>query len=443
MIIFNSKNFFCPLLLACLSLNIQITAQEAGFDFSDEEVTESDPDAQRAIMSLISDGIKYEAACHQAYADVLAIISRCCKEIPIDRDYTECTGAPCADAIHAENLALLMSRHPYSTSAGQFSDGVLSRTTLEKAKPNLTSEQYTRIDHMITRSEMLMRWFIGPFRSACTVHHYDYYKDVQRVARFLVYTETRDFQVADKAYKELSSFFDGSVIPDRIMTAMNSFDYNQRQAYVFSNYFHNRISDKEREAWICYIVLGSSLRYIYDGPILNLGKEVNLASGSPVRLFIDIRGKTPSFAYSEPGAELSCYMRHFDTWTPARMNALSDTAEEAYEQVNTAATHHLFAKLEAVAEDLVVKEDSIFKELVTYTIPNALAAMMLMDEYMLSFEKTLKEETSFVANREKEKNTPLFALISKHIARAESALSTLKAKADRIVPNTDPSRQKD
>jgi hypothetical protein len=125
------------------------------------------------------------------------------------------------------------------------------------------------------------------------------------------------------------------------------------------------------------------------------------------------------------------------------MNALSDTAEEAYEQVNTAATHHLFAKLEAVAEDLVVKEDSIFKELVTYTIPNALAAMMLMDEYMLSFEKKLKEETSFVANREKEKSTPLFALINKHIARAESALSTLKAKADRIVPNTDPSRQKD
>ena len=196
---FNRKNTFFTLLLCGLSVQPQIKAQEEGFVFTDEEVAAAESDSQRTLMALISDGVKYEAACHEAYADVLTIISRCCKEIPIDRDYTECTGAPCADSIHAENLSFLISRYPYSTSSGQFSDGVLSRSTLQKAKPNLTSEQYSRIEHMITRSEMLMRWFIGPFRTACAAHHYDYHKDVQRVARFLEYTETPSFKVVDKA----------------------------------------------------------------------------------------------------------------------------------------------------------------------------------------------------------------------------------------------------
>lgn len=431
----------CGCLLACLAMAaMPAGAQEEGFVFTEEEVA---ADAQREFAALISDGVQYEAACHAAYMEISTTIAGCCNRIPGTADYTECTNDPDADALHHEAISTLLGRHPYSASAGQFTDGVLSRATLAKAKSHLTEDQCRRVEHMILRAELLMRWFIGPFRMACAQHHYDFQKEVQRVARFLEYVKTPDFEGADKAYAELSAYLSGDTVSNRIFTAMNSFDYNSRQAYVFYQYFHNRISDNERDIWACYMLMGSSLRHVYDGPILGLGKEEKLGNGVPVRLYLDVRGLTPVYAASEPASKLSCYMRNFERWSDARLDAVADRAEKANDAVCDAAAHATYADLEAVADDMVVKEDQYFRDAVKNAIPKALAGMLAKAEFLADLEKYLLEKTNFIKHAKKEASTPLFSLAHKHIGRAESALRQLEQKADRIVPKTDPSRQRD
>ena len=429
-------------LLLC-GLTAPAQAQESGFVFTEEEVARAEAETQQELTELISNGVKYQAACKEAYMSVIIPIGECCNKIVGTLDYTECLNEPDAAVLYQNAQSFILGKHPYSASAGQFADGVLSRSTLVKAKPNLTAEQYACIEHMIARSEMLMQWFMEPFSLACGAHHYDMRKEVQRMARFLEYTKTAEFKSADENYSELVKFLNSSVVSDRIFTAMNNFDYNNRQAYVFYNYFHNRINDNERESWLCYMLLGSSLRYVYDGPLLGLGKEVKLANGVAPRMLIDIRGKSPSFASSEAAAKLSAYMRHFNLWTKKRVSAAGDLGKDARDYVYKAAEHPLYTQLEEEAEELVVKEDSHFKSVVTEYIPNALASMISMDDFLTGFDGKLREGTNYFKNLEQENSDSLFTLAKKHIANADSALNQLERKADRIVPKSDSSRQRD
>lgn len=288
-----------------------------------------------------------------------------------------------------------------------------------------------------------MRWFIGPFRFLCGLHNHDFQKEVQRVARFVEYTKTEEFKVSDEAYAALAQFFGGDSVPNRSTTAVNSFGYNDQQAYVFYNYFHNRISDHERESWINYILMGSSLRYQYDGPILNLSRDVKLSTGTQVRMYVDVRGTKACLAASEPATKLAAYMNTFKRWNERRFTDVVGLGKNAFEQLHDTIGHSSFTRLDTLAGEALVKEDADFKKAVNTAIPNGLQALMEKDDLLMGLTDYLKDNTNYVDNGNQEAKASLLSLVQRRVGQADRALGAIFLKADKIVPRNHPSRQSD
>ena len=433
------------LLFSLLLCGLTATAQDgAGFDFTEEEAAaDAQLAKQQELQALIGNAPKYEAATHEAYAIVVNAIAGCCNQLKGHKDLVDCSNYPDADTLHKEALEKLLANYPYDASSGQFTEGVLSRVMLSKAKPNMTGDQVTRIEHMITRAEAIMRWFIGPFRFLCALHNHDFQKEVQRVARFIEYTKTEEFKVSDKAYTALVQFFGGDSVPNRSTTAVNSFGYNDQQAYVFYNYFHNRISDQERESWINYILMGGSMRYLYNGPILNLSREVKLSTGPLVRMYVDVRGKKACLAASEPATKLAAYMNTFKRWNERRLTDVVGLGKNAFEQLHDAISHTTFNKLDTLAGETLVKEDIDFKEAVQKAIPNGLQALMEKEDLLMGLPDYLADNTKYVDNCKFESKTSLRARVLRRMEMANRILDNIASKAAKIVPAYHPSRQSD
>lgn len=429
------------LLLGCLT----VTAQDGGgFDFTEEEAAaDAQLAKQQELQALIGNASQYEAATHEAYAMVVNAIAGCCNQLKGHKDLVDCSNYPDAATLHKESQEKLLANYPYDTSSGQFTESVLSRVMLSKAKPNMTGEQVTRVEHMITRAEAIMRWFIGPFRFLCGLHNHDFQKEVQRVARFVEYSKTEEFKVSDKAYAALAQFFGGDSVPNRSTTAVNSFGYNDQQAYVFYNHFHNRISDQERESWINYILMGSSLRHQYDGPILNLSHDVKLSTGTLVRMYVDVRGMRPCLAASEPATKLAAYMNTFKRWHENRLNDVAGLGKNAFEQLHDTIGHSTFNRLDTLAGETLVKEDADFKHAVNTAIPNGLQALLEKDDLLMGLTDYLKDNTHYVDNVRQEAKDSLMSLVQRRVEQADRALSEISLKADKTVPRDHPSRQRD
>lgn len=436
-----TQSLLFPLLLCGLTATAQ---NSVGFDFSNEDTAADAQFAkQQELQALIGNAAKYEAAAHEAYAIVVNSIAGCCNQLKGHKDLVDCSNYPDADTLHKEALANLLANYPFDVSSGQFTEGVLSRAMLSKAKPNMTADQVARIEHMITRAETMMQWFVGPFRLACALHNHDFQKEVQRVARFIEYTKTDEFKAADVAYRALIMYFDSNDVPSRAMTASRSFGYNKQQAYVFYNYFHNRISDQEREKWLNFVLMGRSLRYSYDGPILNLSNEITLSTGKPVYLYIDIHGTKPRMAATEPASKLSSYINTFQRWNPQRLKDVHDWGKRAFDQLHDAIGHATFHKLDELAGETLVKEDIDFKEAVQKAIPNGLAALLEKDDLLMGLEDYLADNTKYVDNCKYESETSLRARVLKRMEMANRTLDNIATEAAKIVPANHPSRQRD
>ena len=433
------------LLFSLLLCGLTATAQDSvGFDFSDEDVAADAQFAkQQELQALIGNAAKYEAAAHESYAIVVNSIAGCCNQLRGHKDLVDCSNYPDADTLHKEALANLLANYPFDMSSGQFTEGVLSRVMLSKAKPNMTGDQVTRIEHMIARAEAIMRWFIGPFRFLCGLHNHDFQKEVQRVARFIEYTKTDEFKSADEAYRALVIYFDSNDVPNRAMTAERSFGYNQQQAYVFYNYFHNRISDQEREKWLNFVLMGRSIRYSYDGPVLNLSNEITLSTGKPVYWYIDIHGTKPRMAATEPASKLSSYINTFQRWNERRLTDVVGLGKNAFEQLHDTIGHSTFNRLDTLAGESLVKEDADFKHAINTAIPNGLQALLEKDDLLMGLTDYLKDNTNYVDNGNQEAKASLLSLVQRRVEQADRALGAIFLKADKIVPRDHPSRQRD
>ena len=436
-----TQHILCTLLLCGLTA----TAQDGGgFDFSEEEAAaDAQLAKQQELQALIGNAPKYEAATHEAYAIVVNAIADCCNQLRGHKDLVDCSNYPDADTLHKDALEKLLANYPFDASSGQFTEGVLSRVMLSKARPNMTGEQLTRMEHMITRAEAIMRWFIGPFRFLCGLHNHDFQKEVQRVARFIEYTKTNEFKSADEAYRALVIYFDSNDVPNRAMTAERSFGYNQQQAYVFYNYFHNRISDQEREKWLNFVLMGRSIRYSYDGPVLNLSNEITLSTGKPVYWYIDIHGTKPRMAATEPASKLSSYINTFQRWNERRLTDVAGLGKNAFEQLHDAISHTTFNKLDTLAGETLVKEDIDFKEAVQKAIPNGLQALMEKEDLLMGLPDYLADNTKYVDNCKFESKTSLRARVLRRMEMANRILDNIASKAAKIVPAYHPSRQRD
>jgi len=227
------------------------------------------------------------------------------------------------------------------------------------------------------------------------------------------------------------------------MTAERSFGYNQQQAYVFYNYFHNRISDQEREKWLNFVLMGRSIRYSYDGPVLNLSNEITLRTGKPVYWYIDIHGTKPRMAATEPASKLSSYINTFQRWNERRLTDVVGLGKNAFEQLHDTIGHATFNKLDTLAGETLVKEDIDFKEAVQKAIPNGLQALMEKEDLLMGLPDYLADNTKYVDNCKFESKTSLRARVLRRMEMANRILDNIASKAAKIVPAYHPSRQSD
>ncbi|MBR5895824.1 MAG: hypothetical protein IKZ13_09815 [Akkermansia sp.] len=454
-----TKTILCSLALGGLSCLPQVQAQAgygydftedeaaAGYDFTDDEA-EADRKAealQKQTQQLIYNGAQYVSTCRKAYQeDIVWVVSACCDGIIGTEDFVDCIYDPVPADLHREALAKVMARHPFAADSGQFLQGPLSRATLNQAKPNMSSAQYTEIEHMITRSEMLMKWFTGRFAKACAMHNYDFLKEVQRVARFKEYLKSAAVEELGNAYLAMIDSFRGNYVRTRIDKAYSEFNGNsKRWSPEFFRHFHNSISSQERDSWLGYIVLGRGGRSPYNGP--NFGVEgffMHMGLDNPHE-YLDIRGGKAIWAPTTSAAELASYMRYFEFWSANRITATEELGFNARSEVKRSADE-FYKSVAAVAAEIVVKEDADFKRTVNNHAQYALNKLVMLDDELLDFQEYLKKNTNFIKNRERTKTYgPLLTLFQQRVDEANRCLNSIQKTAEQHVPAQDASRQSD
>lgn len=420
--------------------------EPAGYDFTDEEAAADAAAAaekqKKELQALIYNGVQYLSACRKAYQeDVVWPVSACCDGIINNEDFVQCIKGPVPADLHQEAVSKIMGKHPYSAEAGQFAEGVLSRSTLAQAKQNLTPQQYKDIEHMITRAEALMKWFTGTFAKACAVHNYEYLKEVQRVARFKEYLKSDDITEVDIAYSAMVHAFKGNYAALRVDKASSTFHGDPRRySNEFFRHFHNSISQEERDSWLSFAVLGGSVRGRYNGPTFGMETRfIHRGLYDPYTYF-DVRGGKVMHTATAESAKMACYMRHFETWSDNRITAMEDQAFEARSLVRTSADDY-FAGVAKSAAEIVVKEDSDFKHAVSNLALYALDRMISMDDEILGLREHLKKNSNFMKNRAHYKtDAGLQRLIQQHVDSANNLLNSLHKAAQRHVPESDASR---
>lgn len=421
----------------------------AGYDFTDEEAAADAAAAaekqKKELQALIYNGVQYLAACRKAYQeDVVWPVSACCDGIIGNEDFVQCIKDPVPADLHREAMGKIMGKHPYSAEAGQFAEGVLSRSTLAQAKPNLTPQQYKDIEHMIKRAEMLMKWFCGSFAKACAAHNYDHQKDVQRVARFKEYLKSEDIEEADIAYYAMVDAYRGNYASMRVDKVSSTFHGNPaRYSIEFFRHFHNTISQEERDSWLSFAVLGGSIRGRYNGPTFGIDSRfIHRGLYDPYTYF-DVRGGKVIHTSTSEAAKMACYMRHFETWSNNKITAMEDRAFNARSLVRMAADD-FFAGVAKSAAEIVVKEDSDFKYAVSNRALYALDRLVSMDDEILGLHEHLKKHSNFVKNRTHYKAYGgLVKQIQRHVDSANNMLNAMLKTAQRHVPENDATRSTD
>lgn len=453
----NMKKIFYTLALSGLVCCPQTMAQDGydftqdeptGYDFTDEEA-EADRKAeqqQKATQQLIYNGAQYVATCRKAYQeDIVWVISACCDGIIGSEDFVDCIYDPVPADLHRSAVSKIMGKHPFAADSGQFLQGPLSRSTLAQAKPNITAAQYAEIEHMITRSELLMKWFMGHFAKACALHTYDFLKEVQRVARFKEYLKTETVNELDESYLAMIDAFSHNYVLERINRSFSTMNANRKYwSKAFFDYFHNKVSANERDAWLCYVLLGGSSRFSpYSGPQFGVDRTfVHRGFYTPYD-YIDIRSGKAVWASTPIAAELASYMRYFEFWSGNRIFESEGMGADGRLAV-TQAFNQYEKMLSPVAAEIVVKEDADFRQTVNNRILYAMNKLVSLDDELMGFDEYLRKNSKFIKNRERTKQYgPLLQLVQQRIDEATRALSTIQKLAEQEVPATAASRQSD
>lgn len=423
--------------------------ENEGYDFSNDEeeiaAQKKQGDDKRAMQALIYNGAQYALACRKAYQEeIVWPVSACCDGIIGSNDLVECTKDPVPADLHRQALAKITAKHPYAPDAGQFLEGLLSRTTLQQAKPNLTAQQYAEIDHVITRSEKLMKWFMGSFAKACAVHDYDFLKEVQRVARFKEYLKSPKVEELDEKYSAMIHAYSGNYAWSRSQKAWRHFMENPRENSVaFFRHFHNSISQLEREQWISFLVLGGSSRSSYVGPEFGIKARFEHDKVDDPFMYFDISGTRVIPASTGAASGLASYTHYFNFWSDSRMSATMDLGDHAGHIVKTTSNEFL-GGLDKEADAIVVREDADFKRTIKDRALYALNKLTILDDELSTFQSYLERNGQFLKNRQKtkEKGT-LTKLIQERADDASRLLDSMRKTAEQHVPANAPERRND
>lgn len=222
------KNFLYFLALSGLTLWPVAFAQD-GFDFTVE-------DKDRALQSLITNSAEYVQADNEGYSRILTRVTYCCRVVSGTKDLAECTEELSPAAAYNQTLACFSSNYPVVPESGQFVEGVMSRSTLAAAKRYLSPSQYAEINHVISRSEAVVKWYFSSFKKACLSHHDDTMEIVQQTARFRDYIENKqEGRLADRIYNHQLKYFGSNAgsVSESSFARYNTLDIALERADIY------------------------------------------------------------------------------------------------------------------------------------------------------------------------------------------------------------------
>ena len=200
------RSFIQQLLLPLAGISIIsmpcLKAAEEGFVFTEEEVAAAD-EAAAKLQALISNGAEYSRACAQAYSNINLLVGNCYRAIGREVIFLECADQKTVADIHKEAASHLIGKYSVDPASGKFMDGVMCRSNLLKAKPNLAAKSYETIDQNIDQLEAMLKWFMGSFARTCAYFNSEYYKELQKVSRFKELTGTSEYSRMEQNYRAL------------------------------------------------------------------------------------------------------------------------------------------------------------------------------------------------------------------------------------------------
>lgn len=451
------KFLYTASILGILSTPVAYAQSPAGYDFSDDaepmgyDFTQEEEDPaeaekkKRTIQSLVYNGAQYAAACRKAYSEeIVWPVSACCDGIIGTEDLVECVKDPVPADLHREAASKIMANHPFAADSGEFVDGLFSRATLAKAKPNMSSKQYAEIEHMVTRAEMLMKWFMGSFAKACAVHHYDYLKEVQRVARFKAYLKTPKIEEIDKMYYAMMRAYSSSYVTTRIDKVYNEFNTSSKLwSEAFFRHFHNSVSSAERDQWLSFVVMGGNSFTAYNGPRFGLSPDFRYEGLDNPYVYFDIRGGKVVPAATGQAAELASYSRYFTFWSQSRVDSTAEMGANAHGYVKKAADD-FYSGISKVAGEIVVKEDADFQKAVNERALYALDKLITMDNELTDFNDYLIANSNFIKNRSRSAGEgALLQMVQEKTNQAINIFDLIDKRARQTVPASAASRKTD
>jgi hypothetical protein len=438
-----ARNIFFALLCGGLS----VSAQEAGFDFSGEEVDEgfvfTDEDVAKAeedeqeMMALIGNAAKYEQVCVAEYNKIITAFGKCFKEIQAINDELECTDHPAPADIFNKYYNDLMDIGCFSPGSGQFLEGVLNRSNLAKARAGMMEAQYVKCEIIIKRSELMMQWFTDSFRKACQSYHEDFMEMLQQSARFQLCLkqgkETMD------AFYHLHKTFNADMLEERLHKIVVTFRNNDKgNSLAFFNHFHNKISSDERDRWLSYVILGGRISSSYNGP--TYGVQPHTEAYAPWKHF-DIRGGRVIQQPTYQTNQLIYYMKLLDKWSLSRLDTIKTVGTSA--RVGAGEALQALEKLIKQTENEQLMGDSAFRNIIGNEGTMTVLWMRLMVEPMVSMNDFL-DKTDFKKHKLLPSGMkPLLEIYQKQVDTANRKLNDMYEFAAKQIPATHKSRQTD
>lgn len=377
------------------------TAMAQGFDFTEDEgftFTEEEIQAenQRALQSLISDGARYLSESRQAYRHIISSINTLCNDITKRNDWINATLITSPATHHKAGLNYIMDRYPFAPDSGQFLEGVLSRSVLKKAKPNLTSAQYNEIERIITRCEALVKWYSGTLAKTCAAFDDDFLKILQQTARFREDIQLSNIQPIDRDFDRMYSYFtyngDTPVLHELLKYAAYKSSCKSI-ANEWVKYFGSSPDAAKIDLFLNWAVFASGN---YTGPYFGLRKEINMNGLMSPDMYLVVRNGKTTYANTEKARYMQYYVSFFDPWTDQYIDSVNELGSYLRKDVEK-----VFDEAEALAEvggKDSTKEDELYRNLVKSSIPNMCVPLVDMSDMMIDLEEVVKKKTNFMTN---------------------------------------------
>ena len=399
------RSFIQQLLLPLAGISIIsmpcLKAAEEGFVFTEEEVAAAD-EAAAKLQALISNGAEYSRACAQAYSDIHLIVGNCYRAIGREVDFLECADQKSVADIYKEAASRLIGSYAVDPASGKLMDGVMCRSNLLKAKPNLTAKSYEAIDQNIDQLEAMLKWFMGPFAKTCAYFNSDYYRELQKAARFKELTHSSEYRRMENNYRELFREFARGQAHWRISNSRSNF---RRYPESFFARFGDSISRQELERWYNEVVMD--------------------AEDGKTYLYLRVKDETIMWAPTSQGAELSNYEARFNYWTEERIKAIVETGKNA---INLSLDNGSeLNNYQAVAEQYPY---SLLTQTLSSYTDKAKKQLFNMANELYTFQDFLKNETLYLRTLQEREGKTLFYWANRKLDMAKTEWKAILKQAE-------------